>query len=222
MTTIVSPSLLACDFLNIQTELKRFSGLNDLWLHLDIMDGHFVPNLTFGHPVVELLSKLAEHPLDAHFMVTNPEFYLDTFKNFKIYNFTFHYEVFEKNLSELSRLLQKGKQLYPSIGLSIKPNTPAQVLTDDLLKQLDLVLVMSVEPGFGGQKFMPESLKKVEWLKAKKRELNLNFSIQIDGGINPETAKLALTSGADNLVAGSAIFKYSPEETKMGIEALLS
>lgn len=222
MTTIVSPSLLACDFLNIQTELKRFSGLNDLWLHLDIMDGHFVPNLTFGHPVVELLSKLAEHPLDAHFMVTNPEFYLDTFKNFKIYNFTFHYEVFEKNLSELSRLLQKGKQLYPSIGLSIKPNTPAQVLTDDLLKQLDLVLVMSVEPGFGGQKFMPESLKKVEWLKAKKRELNLNFSIQIDGGINPETAKLALTSGADNLVAGSAIFKYSPEETKVGIEALLS
>lgn len=222
MTTIVSPSLLACDFLNIQTELKRFSGLNDLWLHLDIMDGHFVPNLTFGHPVVELLSKLAEHPLDAHFMVTNPEFYLDTFKNFKIYNFTFHYEVFEKNLSELSRLLQKGKQLYPSVGLSIKPNTPVQVLTDDLLKQLDLVLVMSVEPGFGGQKFMPESLKKVEWLKVKKRELNLNFSIQIDGGINPETAKLALTSGADNLVAGSAIFKYSPEETKMGIEALLS
>lgn len=222
MTTIVSPSLLACDFLNIQTELKRFSGLNDLWLHLDIMDGHFVPNLTFGHPVVELLSKLTEHPLDAHFMVTNPEFYLDTFKNFKIYNFTFHYEVFEKNLSELSRLLQKGKQLYPSVGLSIKPNTPVQVLTDDLLKQLDLVLVMSVEPGFGGQKFMPESLKKVEWLKVKKRELNLNFSIQIDGGINPETAKLALTSGADNLVAGSAIFKYSPEETKMGIEALLS
>lgn len=222
MTTIVSPSLLACDFLNIQTELKRFSGLNDLWLHLDIMDGHFVPNLTFGHPVVELLSKLTEHPLDAHFMVTNPEFYLDTFKNFKIYNFTFHYEVFEKNLSELSRLLQKGKQLYPSVGLSIKPNTPVQVLTDDLLKQLDLVLVMSVEPGFGGQKFMPESLKKVEWLKVKKRELNLNFSIQIDGGINPETAKLALTSGADNLVAGSAIFKYSPAETKMGIEALLS
>lgn len=222
MTTIVSPSLLACDFLNIQTELKRFSGLNNLWLHLDIMDGHFVPNLTFGHPVVELLSKLTEHPLDAHFMVTNPEFYLDTFKNFKIYNFTFHYEVFEKNLSELSRLLQKGKQLYPSVGLSIKPNTPVQVLTDDLLKQLDLVLVMSVEPGFGGQKFMPESLKKVEWLKVKKRELNLNFSIQIDGGINPETAKLALTSGADNLVAGSAIFKYSPEETKMGIEALLS
>lgn len=221
MTTIVSPSLLACDFLNIQTELKRFSGLKNIWLHLDIMDGHFVPNLTFGHPVVELLSKLAEHPLDAHFMVTNPEFYLETFKDFKIHNFTFHYEVFEKDLSELCRLLRKGKTLYPSIGLSIKPKTAVQVLTDDLLKQLDLVLVMSVEPGFGGQKFMPESLKKVEWLKAKKQELNLNFSIQIDGGINPETAKLALSSGADNLVAGSAIFKYPAEDTKVGIEALI-
>lgn len=221
MTTIVSPSLLACDFLNIQTELKRFSGIDNLWLHLDIMDGHFVPNLTFGHPVVELLSKVAEHPLDAHFMVSNPEFYLDTFKDFKLHNFTFHYEIFEKNLSELMRLLAKGKSLYPSIGLSIKPKTAAQVLTDDILKSLDLVLVMSVEPGFGGQKFMPESLAKVAWLKEKRRELNLKFTIQIDGGINNDTAKLAVASGADNLVAGSAIFKYRPEETKLGIKALV-
>ena len=222
MTIIVSPSLLACDFLNIKNELKRFTGIKDLWLHLDIMDGHFVPNLTFGHPVVEQLSKISEHPLDAHFMVTNPEFYLDTFKNYQIHNFTFHYEVCANNLTELHRLLKKGKTLYPSIGLSIKPKTNVDILTDDILNNLDLVLVMSVEPGFGGQKFMPESLEKVIWLKEKKEKLKLNFSIQIDGGINEETAKLATKAGADNLVAGSAIFKYKAEDTIQGIKALIS
>ncbi|MCK6594826.1 MAG: ribulose-phosphate 3-epimerase [Bacteriovoracaceae bacterium] len=219
---IIAPSLLAADFLNLQQELKRFDGINNLWLHLDIMDGHFVPNLTFGHPVVELLSKMAKHPLDAHFMVTNPEFYIDTFKDYKIHNFTFHYEVFENNLPELHRLIQKAKTLYPSVGLSIKPHTDVSVLSDEILKALDLVLVMSVEPGFGGQKFMPQSLYKVKMLKLKKEQLALKFSIQIDGGINEQTAKEAIEAGAENLVAGSAIFKHSFENTASAIKNLIS
>lgn len=219
---IVSPSLLAADFLNLQQELKRFDGLTDIWLHLDIMDGHFVPNLTFGHPVVELLAKIAKHPLDAHFMVTNPEFYIDTFKNFKIHNFTFHYELYTQNKDELIRLIKKAKTLYPSVGLSIKPNTDVTVLTDEILKELDLVLIMSVEPGFGGQKFMPNSLKKVEHLNIKRQQHSLNFSIQIDGGINEETAKEAMKAGVDNLVAGSAIFKHSMENTAAAIKNMIS
>lgn len=221
MKTIVSPSILACDFLNLESEINRFLGLQNLWLHLDVMDGHFVPNLTFGHPVIELLSKKTSHPLDAHFMVTNPEFYLDTFKTYNIHNFTFHYEVFENDTSELMRLLSKAKTLYPSVGLSLKPNTSIEVFTDNILQQINLVLVMSVEPGFGGQKFMPTALDKVKWLKQKRSELGLNFSIQIDGGINAETSKAALLSGADNLVAGSAIFKHKPADTAKAIEALL-
>lgn len=219
---IISPSLLAADFLNLEHELKRFDGQSNLWLHLDIMDGHFVPNLTFGHPIVELIAKIAKHPLDAHFMVTNPEFYIDTFKNYKIHNFTFHYELFTQDTSELKRLIKKAKSFYPSVGLSIKPKTDVAVLTDDLLKELDLVLVMSVEPGFGGQKFMPESLQKVTFLKTKKDQLKLNLSIQIDGGINEETAKAAIHAGADNLVAGSAIFKHSFENTTVAIKNMIS
>ncbi len=220
MTIIISPSLLACDFLDIRSELKRFTGIDNLWLHLDIMDGHFVPNLTFGHPVIELLAKNSEHPLDAHFMVTNPEFYVDTFKAYNIHNFTFHYEVFENNYTELNRLIAKAKSLYPSVGLSIKPKTPIDVLSDEILKTLNLILVMSVEPGFGGQKFMPETLEKIKWLKDKRQKLNLNYTIQIDGGINAETSKLAINSGADNLVAGSAIFKHPKEHTLTAIKAL--
>lgn len=219
---IISPSLLAADFLNLEHELKRFDGQRNLWLHLDIMDGHFVPNLTFGHPIVELIAKIAKHPLDAHFMVTNPEFYIDTFKNYKIHNFTFHYELFNQDTSELKRLIKKAKSFYPSVGLSIKPKTDVAVLTDDLLRELDLVLVMSVEPGFGGQKFMPESLQKVTFLKTKKDQLKLNLSIQIDGGINEETAKAAIHAGADNLVAGSAIFKHAFENTDVAIKNMIS
>ncbi len=219
---IIAPSILACDFLNIESELKRFEGLKDIWLHLDIMDGHFVPNLTFGHPLVELISKKTQLPLDAHFMVTNPEFYIDTFKNYNIYNFTFHFEVYESNLTELKRVIHKAKKIYPSVGLSIKPNTKVDVLTDDIIQLLDLVLVMSVEPGFGGQKFMPNCIEKIQYLSSKKSSIFPELQIQVDGGINETTSKSVIVSGATNLVAGSAIFNYKPAETLDAIQKLLS
>ncbi|PIP92791.1 MAG: ribulose-phosphate 3-epimerase [Bdellovibrio sp. CG12_big_fil_rev_8_21_14_0_65_39_13] len=200
---IIAPSLLACDFLNIESELKSLEGIEGLWLHLDIMDGHFVPNLTFGHPIVELIAKRTKIPLDAHFMVTNPEFYIDTFKDYKLTNFTFHLEASDNCLA----LVQKAKSFYPSVGISIKPNTPASALSLDLLKAVDLVLVMTVEPGFGGQKFMPDCAEKIGYLNDIRQRNNLKFQIQVDGGINNETAKTCLNYGVDNMVAGSHIFK---------------
>lgn len=143
--TIISPSLLACDFLNIEPELNAFAGVKEMWFHLDIMDGHFVPNLTFGHPIIELIVKKSSHKCDAHFMVTNPEFHGETLKHIGLHNFTFHVEATSDSLG----LIKKLKTNYPSVGISIKPNTPVSTLTDEILMAVDLVLVMSVEPGFG-------------------------------------------------------------------------
>jgi len=212
----ISPSILACDFLNIEPELRSFLGVENFWFHLDIMDGHFVPNLTIGHPVVKLLSTITDHKLDAHFMVTNPDFYIETFKDFKIYNFTFHAEATDNPIE----LIKKAKTLYPSVGISIKPNTPVASLSDDVLREIDLLLVMSVEPGFGGQSFMQGTYEKLKQIKERKKQLNLAFSIQIDGGVNAENAKKLIQHGADNLVAGSFIFKGNPQDYKINVEKL--
>jgi ribulose-phosphate 3-epimerase len=200
---IISPSLLASDFLNLEDELSRINSIDNLWLHLDVMDGHFVPNLTFGHEIIERIAKKFSITLDAHFMVTNPEFYVDTLKHNKIHNFTYHLEVDIDHHA----LINKAKQFFSSVGLSIKPLTATESITDELLKKLDLVLVMSVEPGFGGQKFMPESIDKVKELKERRERHNLDFIIQVDGGINKDNAPSLWRAGADNLVAGSSIFK---------------
>lgn len=214
--TIISPSLLACDFLNIESELNAFSGLEDIWFHLDIMDGHFVPNLTFGHPIVESIAKKSPHKCDAHFMVTNPEFHADTLVKSGIYNFTFHFEATLNSLAFVNKL----KKLYPSVGISIKPGTPAHKLSDEILKSVDLVLVMSVEPGFGGQSFMPSAYDKIRELRVRKENLKAHFQIQVDGGISDKNAKQLIEAGADNLVAGSYIFKNSKENYKKAIELL--
>lgn len=203
MTTI-APSLLACDFLNIESELRAFDGVKDLWFHLDIMDGHFVPNLTFGHPIVEKIAQKSTQLLDAHFMVTNPEFYIDTFKNLHIHNFTFHLEAC-RDSSHALELVKKAKTIYPSVGLSIKPGTPAHALTPQLLQAVDLVLVMSVEPGFGGQGFIDGTWSKLQELAPLKNQFN--FQIQVDGGVGDSNAKKLVEAGVDNLVAGSYVFK---------------
>lgn len=213
---IIAPSLLACDFLNIESELNHLKDFKELWLHLDIMDGHFVPNLTFGHPIVELISKKTKVPLDAHFMVTNPEFYIPTFSKYGIYNFTFHIEA----TNDAPKVIKEAKKLYPSVGISIKPKTPANILNHEVLSQLDLILVMTVEPGFGGQKFMHDCVSKIKELKQLKDKNGYHYSIQVDGGINAETAKICTDSGADNLVAGSYIFSKGSDQYLNAINSL--
>ena len=200
---IISPSILASDFLNLEPEINKLNELENIWLHLDIMDGHFVPNLTFGHEIIKKICDLSENPCDAHFMVTNPEFYIKTLQNSGVHNFTFHLEAVSNPLD----IISKAKKVFPSVGISIKPNTPVTDLTEEILKEVDLVLVMSVEPGFGGQSFMPNSLDKVSFLKDYKLKNKLNYSIQIDGGINETTGAKAKKAGADNLVAGTFVFK---------------
>ncbi len=204
---IISPSILAADFLNLETEISYFENEKNLWLHLDVMDGHFVPNMTFGIPIIKQLAKKTELPLDVHLMVTNPRFYLENLKETKINNITFHLEVESDALS-----LVKDIKKYTKAGISIKPGTDVKSISADLLQELDLILIMSVEPGFGGQKFMESSLTKVKELVRQREENNYNYTIQIDGGINESTYQLAIEAGVDNMVAGSYIFKNNPQD----------
>jgi ribulose-phosphate 3-epimerase len=214
--TIISPSLLACDFLNIETELNAFREVKDIWFHLDIMDGHFVPNLTFGQPIIELITKKSLHPCDAHFMVTNPAFHADSLKKSGLHNFTFHLEA-TQNALEFAKSLKKD---YPSVGISIKPQTSTIELTDDILKHVDLVLIMSVEPGFGGQSFMPSAYDKIKELKSRREKLNAHFKIQVDGGVSDKNAAQLISMGADNLVAGSYVFKNKREDYGKSVNSL--
>ena len=201
---IISPSLLSCDFANMESELDALKEVEGIWIHLDIMDGHFVPNLTFGLPVVKRISTLTKHPLDAHLMVTNPRFHIDQMKDFGLRNITFHHEALPPE--QVLPLLLHAKNFYPGVGISIKPETPVSALSDDILQSCDLVLVMSVAPGHGGQRFLPGSLEKIAQLKQRRQQTTLKWTIQVDGGINEQSAQQALTSGADNLVAGSYVF----------------
>lgn len=208
MSNIVSPSILSCDFLNIEKEISPFEGTENLWLHLDIMDGHFVPNLTFGIPIVKQIGQKTNVPLDAHLMVENPEFHFEEMKNFDLENITFHLEACNDPIG----LSRKYRNNYKSIGFSIKPGTPVESISDDLLIATDLVLVMSVEPGFGGQSFIESSYEKIETLKTRRSNLGTSFQIQVDGGVSDKNSAKLRESGADNLVAGSYVFKAPPSE----------
>jgi ribulose-phosphate 3-epimerase len=216
--TIISPSLLACNFMQLELEIKELEEVQNIWLHLDIMDGHFVPNLTFGHEIIKGIAHTTKQKLDAHFMVTNPDFYIETLKDVSLHNFTFHCEVTHAPLE----LIKKAKKYFPSVGISLKPATPIEAIDEEVWNTVDLVLIMSVEPGFGGQKFMHHSLEKVKQLAHFREQKGLSFSIQMDGGINLETAPMALEAGADNLVAGSAVFKSPRDQWSKRIEELRS
>ncbi len=216
MNTIIAPSILSANFLNLESDIKVFQDVKDLWLHLDIMDSHFVPNLTFGKPVIKDLQKITKHPLDAHFMVTNPDFFIENFKDIGIHNFTFHWEA----TKESGYLVDKLKKNYPSVGISLKPATPIYVIPDDILKKIDLVLLMSVNPGFSGQKFMPNVFEKIEILNKKKKELKLKLEIQIDGGVDNTNAQKLIETGATNLVSGSYIFSGKRETYTQKVESL--
>jgi ribulose-phosphate 3-epimerase len=202
MNVIIAPSLLSADFLELRTDLQRFEGEKDLWLHLDIMDGHFVPNLTFGPTVLKGIKTVSKHPLDAHFMVTNPDEHLDWFKDVGLHNFTFHWEA----VTHHDRFIQKAKTLYKSVGISLNPSTPVSAIAPYLLKKIDLILLMSVNPGFGGQSFIPEVADKIIELQKVKTQHGLKFQIQVDGGVTDMNAQSLIAAGATNLVAGSFVF----------------
>lgn len=215
MTTI-APSLLSCNFLELKNEIERLNQAKDIWLHLDIMDSHFVPNLTFGEVVIRNLKHVTEHKLDAHFMVTDPDFFIENFKDLGIHNFTFHWEA----LVHHDRFIQKAKEYYPSVGISLNPSTPVSAIPEYLFKKIDLILIMSVNPGFGGQKFIPEMIDKVKELAAIKKLLGLNFVIQVDGGITDQNAAELINAGANNLVAGSYVFSHPQKDYNNRIESL--
>ena len=209
---IVSPSILSADFANLERDIKKVEDCGADWVHVDVMDGHFVPNITIGIPVVKALQPVTKLPLDVHLMIENPEKYVEQFAKAGADILTFHYEAVDKE--EIIPLINKIKSLGVKVGISIKPKTAPQVL-EEFLQLVDLVLVMTVEPGFGGQKFMSDCADKIEYIK---KYAKTDLIIQVDGGINAQTGKICTQKGATSLVAGSYI--YGAADKKAAIESL--
>lgn len=201
---IIAPSLLSADFSQLATEVRKVERANCSWIHLDIMDNHFVPNLTFGPPLVKSLRKVSKKLFfDTHLMVDNPASLIEDFAAAGAQNITVHEESCP---DDLPRLLKAIKQLKMRAGVSIKPDTPPARI-EEVLGLVDLVLIMTVEPGFGGQALIPACLNKLQHFKRLRDAKKHRYLIEVDGGINTETAELAVAAGADILVAGSAVFK---------------
>lgn len=207
---IISPSILSADFANLERDIKQVESNGADWIHIDVMDGHFVPNITIGIPVVKSIRQITKLPLDVHLMIENPEKYVEAFKSAGADILTFHYEAVDNP----KILINKIKSLNCKVGMSIKPKTkPEEILK--YLKDLDLLLVMTVEPGFGGQSFMQDCAEKISIIKQNAPK---NLIIQVDGGINNKTAEICKTYGANSLVAGNYIYKSN--DIKMAIKSL--
>lgn len=202
---IIAPSVLSMDYSKVEESMKLLNESKAQWLHFDVMDGHFVPNITFGPDILRGLSKLTNNLLDVHLMISNPKKYANEFIENGANLITVHWECFDDAEDALNFILELKKKGVKT-GITSKPSTDIMEY-QALLEEVDLVLVMSVEPGFGGQLFMMESLNKIRTLKELRDTNNYNYLIEVDGGINQETAKLVLDAGADVLVAGSYIFK---------------
>ncbi len=199
---IISPSLLSANFLNLQQDVEMINNSQADWLHIDVMDGVFVPNLSFGFPILEAIKPITKKPLDVHLMIVDPLKFLDQLASLEIANMLIHYEVSPHLHRSLSAIRNKGIKA----GVTLNPHTPVELIYD-VLDECDMVLLMSVNPGFGGQKFIPRILNKVQRLKKEIQRRNLDTIIEVDGGVNLETGQQLLDAGVDALVAGNYVFK---------------
>jgi ribulose-phosphate 3-epimerase len=205
---IIAPSLLFANFLNLQEDCRMLNESEADWFHLDIMDGRFVPNISFGPMIVEFFRKATTKTCDVHLMILEPEKYTEIFKNAGADNLTVHIEA----CPQLHRNIQQIKSLGMKAGVAINPHTPVESLVD-ILQDIDLVNLMSVNPGFGGQKFIPHTIQKIKTLRRMINEKGLNIKIEIDGGVTLDNAKQIIEAGADVLVAGNTVFKSAdPKE----------
>ncbi len=201
---ILAPSLLSADFANLGDAIKLIEEKNGGFVHIDVMDGSFVSQITFGHPVLKCIRPLTKLPFDVHLMIEHPERQIESFKEVGADYITFHYEAVE-DLSMIDRIIDQIHNCGIKAGLSIKPKTPVSAI-EKYLSKLDLLLVMTVEPGFGGQKIIPECVAKVSKLVEIRKNENLNFLISVDGGVNENTIQSVIDAGSDVIVSGSAFF----------------
>ena len=213
----ISPSILSADFSQLGNDIKKLEDAGADMIHVDVMDGHFVPNLTIGPPVIKALKKHSSLIFDVHLMISPVHKYIKAYSDAGADIITIHPEA----TNDLSSSISEIKKLNKKVGVSLNPQTKIDTIIDQL-KEIDLVLIMSVNPGFGGQEFMPEVLDKIKDLKKIQKEKELDFDIEIDGGINFDNAKLAIEAGANILVSGTTIFKKNNGDIKRNIELLKS